>query len=81
MFLNTREIETSSLNFLNTQNEALKKILICTKHQQILPTFNQLKLIERILHIMDPLKQLGEALASETKVTISGLWPVYEQLK
>jgi hypothetical protein len=30
---------------------------------------------------MDPLKQLGEALASETKVTISGLWPVYEQLK
>ncbi|KAE9523363.1 hypothetical protein AGLY_016311 [Aphis glycines] len=62
-------------------NEALKKILICTKHQQMLPTFNQLKLIERILHIMDPLKQLGEALASETKVTISGLWPVYEQLK
>ncbi|KAL5239136.1 hypothetical protein ACI65C_006546 [Semiaphis heraclei] len=69
------------LNFLNTQNEALKKILICTKHQQILPTFNQLKLIERILQIMDPLKQLGEALASETNVTISGLWPVYEQLK
>ncbi|XP_025425551.1 zinc finger BED domain-containing protein 1-like [Sipha flava] len=61
------------LNFLYTQNEALKKILICTKHQQMLPTFNQLKLIERILHIMDPLKQLGEALASETKVTISGL--------
>jgi len=69
------------LKFLNAQNEALKKILICTKHQQILPTFNQLKLIERILHIMDSLEQLGEALASETKVTISGLWPVYEQLK
>jgi len=30
---------------------------------------------------MDPLKQLGEALASENNVTISGLWPVYEQLK
>lgn len=30
---------------------------------------------------MDPLEQLGEALASETKVTISGLWPVYKQLK
>ncbi|XP_060872727.1 E3 SUMO-protein ligase ZBED1-like [Metopolophium dirhodum] len=62
----------------DTQNKALKKILICTKHQQILPTFNQLKLIERILHMMDPLKQLGEALASETKVNISGLWPVYD---
>ncbi|VVC38958.1 Ribonuclease H-like domain [Cinara cedri] len=51
------------LKFLNTQNEALKNILICTKHQQILPTFNQLKLIERILHIMDPLEQLSQALA------------------
>lgn len=35
------------LKFVSTQNEALKKILICTKHQQILPTFNQMKLIER----------------------------------
>lgn len=69
------------LNFIKTQHEALRTILTTPKHQKILPTFNHLQLIERLLCILNPLKQLREAMASEKNVTISSLWPIYQQLK
>lgn len=68
------------LNFIKTQHEALRTILTTPKHQKILPAFNFLKLFERLLYILNPLKQLGEAMASEKNLTISSLWPIYQQL-
>lgn len=59
----------------------MRTILTTPKHQKILPTFNHLQLIERLLCILNPLKQLREAMASEKNVTISSLWPIYQQLK
>lgn len=39
-----------------------------------------MKLINRLLKIIEPLKLLGESMASEKNITISDLWPIYQKL-
>jgi len=67
------------LYFVKTQYSALLQIFTTPKHYNLLPTRNQMKLINRLLKIIEPLKLLGESMASEKNVTISNLWPIYQK--
>lgn len=69
------------LYFVKTQYSALLQIFTIPKHYNLLPTRNQMKLINRLLKIIEPLKLLGESMASEKNITISDLWPIYQKLK
>lgn len=68
------------LYFVKTQYLALLQIFTIPKHYSLLPTRNQMKLINRLLKVIEPLKLLGESMASEKNITISDLWPIYQKL-
>lgn len=59
------------LYFIKTQYSALRQIFTKPKHYSLLPTRNQMRLINRLLKVIEPLKVLGESMASEKNITIS----------
>lgn len=68
------------LYFVKTQYSALLQIFTVPKYNNLLPICNQMKLINHLLRVIEPLKLLGESMTSEKNITISDLWPIYQKL-